>query len=100
MAERIAFVNPPAPIPGRIWIRDVNRSGRMSKERTIWPQTSLALMASVFPNDVVRIWDCIAEEIDYYNLYKQLQEFNPTWVIFNPVSSSVTYDMIVSHFGK
>ena len=100
MAERIAFINPPSPQPGTIYIRDVNRSGRRSKERTIWPQTSLALMASVFQNDNVRIWDCIAENIDYYNLYKQLQEFNPTWVIFNPISSTVTYDMIVSHFGK
>lgn len=100
MAERIAFVNAPSPIPGAIFIRDVNRSGRRSKERTIWPQSSLALMASVFPDDDVKIYDCIAEEIDYYNLYKKLQEFMPTWVIFNPISSTVTYDMIVSHFGK
>ena len=100
MAERIAFVNAPSPQPGTIYIRDVNRSGRRSKERTIWPQTSLALMASVFPDDEVKIYDCIAEDIDYYNLYKKLQDFNPTWVVFNPISSTVTYDMIVSHFGK
>ena len=100
MAKRIAFINPPAPIPGKIWIRDVNRSGRRSKERTIWPQVSLALMASLFPDDEVIIFDCIAEEIDYYNLYKKMENFKPDWVIFNPVSSSITYDCIVSHFGK
>jgi len=97
--ERIAFINPPAPIEGGIWIRDINRSGRMSKERTVWPQVSLAHLASVF-DDEVKIFDCIAEEINYYTLYKELEKFKPTWVVFNPVSSSITYDCIVAHFGK
>lgn len=96
----IAFVNPPSPIPGAIWIRDINRSGRISREHTIWPQTSLAMLAAVFPEDNVKIYDCIAEEIGYKELYDQLQEFNPQWVIFNPVSSSFPHDMIVAMHGK
>ena len=95
----ILFVNPPSP-DGYIYIRDTNRSGRRSKERTIWPQTSLALMASVFPDDNCKIIDCIAEEIDYYNLFNMMQEFKPDWVVFNPISSTVTHDMIVAHYGK
>ena len=96
---RILFVDPPSP-DGYIYIRDINRSGRRSKERTIWPMTSLAMLASVFPNDECKILDCIAEEIDYKGLFERMQEFKPTWVIFNPISSTVTHDMITAHYGK
>lgn len=95
----ILFVNPPSP-DGYIYIRDINRSGRRSKERTIWPQTSLAMLASVFPDDNVRIIDCIAELISYHTLFKMMQDFKPDWVIFNPVSTTITHDMIVAHYGK
>ena len=99
MKERIAFVNPPSPIPGKIWIRDINRSGRYSPEGTLWPQVSLAMLASVFPNEEVIIYDCIAERFSYKDLYDKLEEFKPTWVVCNPVSSSFTYDMAVPMYG-
>lgn len=95
----ILFVNPPSP-DGYVYIRDINRSGRRSKERTIWPQTSLAMLASVFPDDRCKIIDCIAEEIDYKHLFEGMQDFSPDWVVFNPISSTVTHDMIVAHYGK
>lgn len=95
----ILFVNPPSP-DNYVYIRDINRSGRRSKERTIWPQTSLAMMASVFPEDNCKIIDCIAEEINYKTLFEMMQEFKPDWVVFNPISSTVTHDMIVAHYGK
>ena len=95
----ILFVNPPSP-DGYIYIRDINRSGRRSRERTIWPQTSLAMLASVFEEDNVKIVDCIAEEISYISLFKIMQDFSPDWVVFNPVSSTFTHDCIVAHYGK
>ena len=95
----ILFVNPPSP-DGYIYIRDINRSGRRSRERTIWPQTSLAMLAGVFPEDNVKIIDCIAEAISYKKLFQDMSEFAPDWVVFNPISSTVTHDMIVAHYGK
>lgn len=95
----ILFVNPPAPIPGEIWIRDTNRSGRYSKERTIWPQTSLAMLASMFPDDNVQIFDCIAEGWTYKECYDRMAQFQPTWVVLNPVSSSFSHDMIVAMYA-
>lgn len=95
----ILFVNPPSP-DGYVYIRDINRSGRRSRERTIWPQTSLAMLASVFPEDNCKIIDCIAEEISYSKLFKMMQDFKPDWVVFNPVSTTITHDMIVAHYGK
>lgn len=99
MSERILFVNPPSP-DNFIYIRDINRSGRRSRERTIWPQTSLAMLASVFTDDEVKIVDCIAEGISYFRLFEIMSEFKPTWVVFNPISSTVTHDMIVAHYAK
>lgn len=99
MKERIFFCNPPSP-DSYVYIRDINRSGRRSKERTIWPMTSLAMLASVFPDDEVMILDCIAEELSYKECFEKMQEFKPTWVVFNPISSTVTHDMIVAHYGK
>ena len=95
----ILFVNPPSP-DSFIYIRDINRSGRRSRERTIWPQTSLAMLASVFPEDKCKILDCIADRISYHKLFGLMQSFNPDWVVFNPISSTVTHDMIVAHYGK
>ena len=43
----VLLVNPPSP-DGSVIIRDLNRSGRTSKERIIWPQLSLAYLAAVY----------------------------------------------------
>lgn len=96
---RILFVNPPSP-DHFIYIRDINRSGRRSRENTIWPQTSLAMLASVFPDDDCKIIDCIAEGVDYKTLFERMQAFAPDWVVFNPISSTISHDMIVAHYGK
>lgn len=58
------------------------------------------MMASVFPDDNCKIIDCIAEKITYAELFTQMQEFKPDWVVFNPISSTVTHDMITAHYGK
>ena len=58
------------------------------------------MLAGVFPDENVRIIDCIAEGIGYAKLYSMMQEFKPDWVVFNPVSSTITHDMIVAHYGK
>ena len=57
----VLIVNPPSP-DGHIYIRDVCRWGRRSRERLIWPQTSLAYLAAMLPDDMsVEIIDAIAE---------------------------------------
>lgn len=96
---KILFINPPSP-DGFVYIRDTNRSGRRSAERTIWPQTSLAMLAGVFNDHKVEIVDCIAERLDYNALYERMKEFAPDWVVSNPISSIFTHDMIVIHFAK
>jgi len=98
--EKILFINPPAPKKGQVVIRDLNRSGRLSKEMTIWPQTSLAMLASLFPNDNVRIIDAIAEGYDYERIKCILRKESPRWVIFNVISSTLGSDMRTAREAK
>ena len=51
MTTDILIVNPPSP-DGHVYIRDVCRWGRRSRERMIWPQTSLAYIAAMVPEDM------------------------------------------------
>lgn len=97
---KILFVNPPNPPDGYIYIRDLNRSGRRSKERTIWPQTSLALCAAMFPEDDVKILDCVAEDKNYAWLEKTFESERPDWVVFNSISSTLTNDMLTAFYAK
>lgn len=98
---KVALINPPSP-DGATYIRDVNRSGRKSKEGTIWPQVSLALIAAVLEEAgcAVRIWDCIATQQDYLSLYQELQDWHPTHVLIESVSSTIPHDMVVAHYAK
>lgn len=98
-AIRILLINPPSP-DKFIYIRDTNRSGRRSVERTVWPQVSLAMIAGVLENCEVKILDCIAEGLDYKTTYEKMKEFSPNWVITNPISSIFPHDMIVTHYAK
>jgi anaerobic magnesium-protoporphyrin IX monomethyl ester cyclase len=41
----VLFVNPPSP-DGEVFIRDIHRVGRRSREKMIWPQTELAQLAA------------------------------------------------------
>ncbi|MBU2052564.1 radical SAM protein [Patescibacteria group bacterium] len=96
---RILFINPPSPWPDKVIIRDTNRSGRISSEMTIWPQVGLAMMAAMFPEDEVNLIDCIAEKMSYADLYVAMRYLRPEWVVFNPISSTFTHDMIVAHYA-
>jgi len=58
------------------------------------------MLAAVFPDDDCKIIDCIAERIPYHRLFTMMQSYRPTWVVFNPISSTVTHDMIVAHYAK
>lgn len=61
--EDTLLVTPPSPNKDP-YIRDTHRAGRNSREGTIWPQTSLAQVAAMFPEELrARIVDCIAERM-------------------------------------
>ncbi len=76
-AVDVLIVNPPSP-DGHIYIRDVCRWGRRSRERMMWPQTSLAYIAAMVPEDMtVEIIDAIAEELTWDQFEARLRDRRP-----------------------
>ena len=48
----------------------------------------------------MKIEDCIAERTTYQQLYHRMQDWKPTHVIIESVSSTIPHDMIVAHYAK
>ena len=77
----VLIVNPPSP-DGHIYIRDVCRWGRKSRERIMWPQTSLAYLAAMVPDDMsVEIIDAIAEEMSLEDFERKIREQHPLFYV-------------------
>ncbi len=97
----ILFVNPPSP-DEHIYIRDINRSGRRSRERTIWPQTSLALLAAVMEQKgySVDVWDCIGADIDWKIFKERLRQARPDYLVAIAVTTTITNDIYTTFLAK
>jgi len=95
------FINPPSP-DGHIYIRDMNRSGRRSRERTIWPQTSLAYLAAVLKKEGYRVdvIDCIASNISWPDLKTIMEKASPRFVVTNAITSIISNDLYTTFLGK
>lgn len=94
------FINPPSPDKD-IVIRDINRSGRKTRERMIWPQTNLAYLAAMVQDlGSVEIIDCIALGMDWPALKKNMMEKRPRYVVANAISTTLTNDMSTFFIGK
>ena len=77
----VLIVNPPSP-DGHIYIRDMCRWGRKSREKMIWPQSSLAYLAAVVPDDMsVRIIDAIAEEMSPEEFKEEIDKEKPKFYV-------------------
>ena len=97
----VLFVNPPSP-DNFVYIRDINRHGRSSWERMIWPQTNLAILASVsnqlgLTTDVV---DCIAENINWDQYRKILEKTKPRYCFSNLISVTFHNDSAALYLSK
>lgn len=90
----VLFVNPPSP-DRFIYIRDINRHGRSSWERMIWPQTNLAILAAVAERVglSVDIVDCIAERIDWPEFTEILKKIRPRYCFSNLISVTFSNDV-------
>ena len=97
----VLFVNPPSP-DGHIYIRDINRSGRRSREGTIWPQTSLAYLAASAKRAgySVDIVDCIATEMSWEGYLEYFKACSPKWTVVSAISSVMTNDVYATYLAK
>jgi len=93
-AVDVLFINPPSP-DRFVYIRDINRHGRSSWERMIWPQTNLAYLASVAEQLglSVDIIDCIAENIKWPVFEDILRICQPRYCFSNVISATYSNDV-------
>jgi len=97
----LLLINPPSPKKGTFIIRDFNRCGRTSKEKIIWPQTSLAYLAAMTPKNVtVRIIDCIAQKTSWQNLEEILKKEKPKYIGAHVITSTAHNDLKTFRLAK
>tara|TARA_Y100000310_G_C20680321_1_gene815535 strand:+ start:1609 stop:3018 length:1410 start_codon:yes stop_codon:yes gene_type:complete len=96
----VLLINPPSPNESLI-IRDLNRSGRTTREKIIWPQTNLAYLAAMLPKNLsVEILDCIAERMNWEDFEKLLFQKKPKYVISHVITSTYKNDFKVFKLAK
>ena len=96
----VLFVNPPSP-DGSIYIRDIDRSGRYTREGTIWPQANLAYLAAVLEDRYcVDLIDCIAERMTWSKFGTYLTNKKPKYIVTNVISSIISNDIRVADIAK
>src|SRR5580765_2561971 len=93
----VLFVNPPSP-DGEVFIRDIHRVGRRSREKMIWPQTELAGCAAVLDEAgySTEIVDCIAEDMDWPTFQTLVEERRPRFLITNVTAPTLKNDMMTT----
>jgi radical SAM superfamily enzyme YgiQ (UPF0313 family) len=92
-AVDVLLVNPPSP-DGGIWIRSQHRVGRKSRENMIWPQVSLAQLASLLAMDYkVEIIDAIAERMTWREFEARLREKMPRYYLTHVTAPTLQNDL-------
>jgi radical SAM superfamily enzyme YgiQ (UPF0313 family) len=97
----VLFVNPPSP-DGEVFIRDIHRVGRRSREKMIWPQTELAGLAAVVDEAgySTEIIDCIAEDMDWPTFQAMLEQRRPRYMITNVTAPTLKNDLTTTFLAK
>jgi anaerobic magnesium-protoporphyrin IX monomethyl ester cyclase len=97
----VLFLNPPSP-DGEVFIRDIHRVGRRSREKMIWPQTELAGLAAVMEEAgySTEIIDCIAEDMDWPHFQALLEHWRPRFLVTNVTAPTLKNDMTATFLAK
>lgn len=96
----VLIVNPPSP-DGSVYMREVCRCGRQSREGMIWPQTSLAFIAgAVSDRFSVDIVDCIGEKMSWPEFEKILRTKRPKYLVTYLISTIIYNDLHVAELAK
>lgn len=92
-AVDILLVNPPTP-DGELWIRTQHRVGRRTRENMVWPQVSLATMASMlYPQHTVAIIDANAERMGWPEFTKKIEYYQPKYYMTQMTAPTLENDM-------
>lgn len=97
----VLFVNPPSP-DGEVFIRDIHRVGRRSREKMIWPQTEFAGLAAVIEEAgyTTEIIDCIAEDMDWPHFQAKIESWRPRYLVTNVTAPTVKNDLMSTFIAR
>jgi hypothetical protein len=97
----VLVLNPPSP-DGDLFLRDIARVGRRTRDGIIWPQTALAQIAAVVKEAgyTVEVIDAIGLMMDWKSFEKYMWEKKPRYMIIHATAPTLTNDMRTTFIGK
>jgi len=92
--KKIYLINPPA-FEGVKMVREGRCMQRKGAWTSVWPPVSLALCGAILEKEehIVKLSDCIVEEIDLPLLKEKIKEFKPDFVVINTATPSIIGDL-------
>src|SRR5262245_27822105 len=97
----VLVLNPPSP-DGDLFLRDIARVGRRTRDGIIWPQTALAQIGAVVKEAgySVEVIDAIGLMMDWKAFEKYMWEKKPHYMIIHATAPTLTNDMRTTFLGK
>src|SRR6185503_5288309 len=97
----VLVLNPPSP-DGDLFLRDIARVGRRTRDGIIWPQTALAQIGAVVQQAgySVDVIDAIGLHMTWEDFEKYMWKHKPRYMIIHATAPTLTNDMRTTFIGK
>jgi anaerobic magnesium-protoporphyrin IX monomethyl ester cyclase len=97
----VLVLNPPSP-DGDLFLRDIARVGRRTRDGIIWPQTALAQIGAVMQEAgySVDVIDAIGLGMTWPEFEKYMWQHKPRYMIIHATAPTLTNDMRTTFVGK
>jgi radical SAM superfamily enzyme YgiQ (UPF0313 family) len=97
----VLVLNPPSP-DGDLFLRDIARVGRRTRDGIIWPQTALAQIGAVIQEAgyTVDVIDAIGLGMTWESFERYMWKHKPRYMIIHATAPTLTNDMRTTFVGK
>ncbi|WP_026369868.1 B12-binding domain-containing radical SAM protein [Kallotenue papyrolyticum] len=97
----VLVLNPPSP-DGDLFLRDIARVGRRTRDGIIWPQTALAQIGAVMQQAgyTVAVVDAIGLGMTWAEFEQYMWQHKPRYMIIHATAPTLTNDMRTTFVGK
>jgi anaerobic magnesium-protoporphyrin IX monomethyl ester cyclase len=97
----VLVLNPPSP-DGDLFLRDIARVGRRTRDGIIWPQTALAQIAAVVQEGGYRVdvIDAIGLGMSWEDFERYMWKHKPRFMVIHATAPTLTNDMRTTFVGK
>lgn len=97
----VLVLNPPSP-DGDLFLRDIARVGRRTRDGIIWPQTALAQIGAVIQEAgyTVDVIDAIGLGMSWEEFERYMWKHKPRYLVIHATAPTLTNDMRTTFIGK